>query len=223
MRKSILKCHFIRLYMKTRIKYRHEHIEIFLLFKYHSNMNQKKSIFGDLCHQYRGRLHISEREMGKKIGESEYKIGKNPRNNKQPVISQFERILDHGNTKRKQHRDPPLEYVEACSKVFGLPASEKFGLFASAFLSSEEIVFKKKAIEGFLEPEIIDIFISLILSGSKIGQIMKTHEENKKKSLNYVSPNNIDEMKLLSVWDRFSESAKYFVESIKNSHFEYKV
>jgi len=65
----------------------------------------KKSRFGLSCDKYRASLRLTEEEMGKEIEKQGYRLGKNPQSNKQPIISQFERISDGDETKRKQHRD----------------------------------------------------------------------------------------------------------------------
>jgi len=183
-------------------------------------MNDKKSPFGDLCHQYRGKIHLSEQEMGKKIEELGYKLGKDKGKNKQPLISQFERKLEPEGPSRTQHRDPPLDYVEVCARVFKLAPPEKYDLFIAALQSSEKLVFDRNAIDdGEIEKEIISIVLSLILSGKKLGNIVKNHKENKQKSLSYTYPENDDDRKYYLAWEKLLNTSQEMIEIVRNNHF----
>jgi FtsZ-binding cell division protein ZapB len=120
---------------------------------------------------------MTEQDMGEKIEEMGYKLGITSGNNKQPLISQYERIIGPDSVSQKQHRDPPLDYVETCAKLFKLPPLEKYGLFVAALQSSENIVISKKSIEGFIENDIIKIIASIILSSNEIAKINEKEAE----------------------------------------------
>jgi hypothetical protein len=184
-------------------------------------MSLKKSAFGELCHKHRGKM--TEQEMSKTFIEDDigYKLGKKPAKSKQSLISQFEREFDPEGAIRKQHRDPPLEYVEACAKLFELPLSEKYDLFVSALQSSENIVFDKNNIEGHIKREIIEIILSLILSGRKLGNIIKKHQENKRKSLSYTSPNNDTDMQFIFAWEQLLKASQDMINVVKRNDFKY--
>jgi hypothetical protein len=115
--------------------------------------------------------------MGRRIEELGYKLGARPGSNKQPVVSQFEREPDPADSDRKQHRDPPLGYIEACAKLFDLSSGQKYTLFVAALQSSEKIVIDKKAIEGELQDSIINILAALILSCTEVSKVKEEYKE----------------------------------------------
>jgi hypothetical protein len=180
-------------------------------------MNEKKSVFGDLCHQFRGRLHLSEQTMGQKIEERGYKLGVKPGSNKQPVISQFEREIAPLNASHKKHRDPPLEYVEACAKLFELKSSEKYSLFVAALNSSERIVIDKNAIEGNAKDRIINIIGSLLLSCTKLDEII----EKDKKEILFRQSASYQDKDLVDAWNTLEKASQNFSEKIKQHPLEY--
>jgi len=183
-------------------------------------MNEKKSLFGDLCYRYRGKLHITEQEMGEKIEKLGYKLGKEKGKNKQPLISQFERKMEKG-TGWKQHRDPPLEYVEVCAKLFELAPSEKYDLFIAALQSSEKLIFDRNTIDGEIEKESISIILSLILSGKKLGNIIKKYKENKQKSRLYTYPEDKNDMDYVLAWEKLLNTSQQMIDLVKKDHFDY--
>jgi hypothetical protein len=184
-------------------------------------MNEKKSPFGDLCHQYRGNLHLSEQAMGQKIEELGYKLGAKPGSNKQPVISQFERVIDPEGAIRKQHRDPPLEYVEACAKLFELSSEQKYSLFVAALQSSEKIVFDGKAIEGSIKDSMIKIIASLIVSCTEADKAITIIEKNKNKL--YVPQEYYQAGKIMERLNAFKSASECFIKEINQLSLEYKV
>ncbi|MDR2010725.1 MAG: hypothetical protein LBQ22_09615 [Bacteroidales bacterium] len=193
------------------------------LLMYYINMNEKKSPFGDLCHQHRGKFHLSEQAMGQKIEELGYKLGNKPDSNKQPVVSQFEREIDPVNVDRKQHRDPPLEYVETCAELFKLSSPEKYSLFVAALDSSEKIVIDKDAIEGGIKTEIIKIVTSLLLACTELDKIIAKDEDNKKKNTHYIYSDDKRERELLEKWKHFINAFQSLIEEIEQHPLEYKV
>jgi len=184
-------------------------------------MNDTKSPFGDLCYQYRGKLHIKEHEMGIKIVELGYELGKKKGSDKQPLISQFERKQEPDGPGSKQHRDPPLDYVEVCARVFELAPPEKFDFFIAALQSSEKLIFDRNAINGEVEKEIISIILSLILSGKELGNIIKTHNEKKQKSLRYIYPDNKNDIDYLSAWEMLVKGSQKLIDLVKTNPNNY--
>jgi hypothetical protein len=174
-------------------------------------MNDKKSPFGDLCHQYRVRDHLTQQEMGVKIEELEHRLWANQGGNKQPLISQFEREIDPEGAEHKQHRDPPLDYVEACAKLFNLSSEQKYALFEAALQSSEKIVISTKSIEGNLKDNIIQIITSLmLLPSTRIGELTKLEEEERL--------GDIKDAKLLTLfryWSALKIASKNFIKEIR--------
>jgi hypothetical protein len=130
-------------------------------------MNDKKSPFGDLCHMHRVSLHLSEAEMGQKIEELGCKLGSKQGSNRQPVISQFERAIDPPGVPRKQHRDPPLNYVETCARLFELNLVQRYELFVAALDSSEKIVIDKAAIDEEMKKIMSCLLAALFVSSKK--------------------------------------------------------
>jgi hypothetical protein len=196
------------------IIYKIVHIDYSIENRQNKAMNEKKSPFGDLCHQYRGSNHLSEQTMGQKIEELGYRLGAKPGGNKQPVVSQFEREIDPEDAKRRQHRDPPLEYVETCAKLFMLSSEQKYALFEAALQSSEKIVINKKAIEGGIKDDIIQLITSLILSFTEMDKII---EKDKKRG--YLDGS---QLKLKHYWEALNKASQGFIEEIKKHALEYK-
>jgi hypothetical protein len=186
-------------------------------------MDEKKSLFGVLCVINRAKHHIKEKEMGQKIEDLGYKLGREKGSNKQPLISQFERKLEPDGPGRTQHRDPPLDYVEVCAKLFELSPPEKYDLFIAALQSSEKLIFDRNAIDGEIEEEIISIILSLILSGKKLGNIVKKHQENKQKSLLYVYPENTNDREYYFAWDNLSKASQRLIEVVRKNYFDYNL
>ena len=185
-------------------------------------MDKSKSAFGVLCEMYRVRFRLSMEEMAKEIEKLSYKLGRKRESKKQPLISQFERRAGDDTISQNQHRDPPLEYVEVCSRLFELSSTDKFDFFVSALQSSEKIDFKKQAIEGYIEKEILDIIVALILSGSKLGPIVETHIKNRKNpNKNYYYPDKPHESLLVQAWDDFIKGAHRLVDEVKKNDFTY--
>jgi hypothetical protein len=180
-------------------------------------MNEKKSPFGDLCYKYRGRDHLTQQAMGQKIEELGYSLGNLSGGNRQPVISQFEREIDPEGAEHKQHRDPPLDYVEACAKLFNLSSEQKHTLFEAALHSSEYITINTKAIEGEIKNDIIRIIISIILSCAEIDKLKK---EDKGRKIE--TPLHPDQRYLLTIWDLLIKASKEYFDVIKQHALEYK-
>lgn len=208
-------------YVIFHIKYRIFNIDQMRIVWYNVTMSLKKSLFGELCRRHR--RNMTEQEMAKKILEMEnsYKLGKKPAKSKQPLVSQFEREFDLKGIQRKQHRDPPLDYVETCANLFELSPPDKYDLFVAAMQSSKKIIFDKKNIEGHIEIEIINIFLSLIFSGKELGNIVKTHLEKKAKTLTYVYPDNDKDKQLLLAWEELSKAAQQMINAVRQNHHKY--
>jgi hypothetical protein len=181
-------------------------------------MNEKKSPFGDLCHQYRGRLHFSEQAMGQKIEEMGYRLGDKPGSNKQPVISQFERESDLPDSGHKLHRDPPLEYVEACAGLFGLSFTEKYSLFVAALKSSKKLVIDEKVIKGAVKDSIIRVIASLILSCTEADKAITLIDEDKNQPIDKYSLDKYSEIQsaktVLEKWSNLVKSAESIIDEI---------
>jgi hypothetical protein len=178
-------------------------------------MKGKKSSFGELCHRYRG-TKMTEQDMGEKIEEMGYKLGINPGKNKQPLISQYERIIGPDSVSQKQHRDPPLDYVETCAKLFELPPLEKYGLFVAALQSSENIVISKKSIEGYIENEIIKVIVSIILSSNeiaknnaKVDKLIETEGPSAQVKLEN------KETELFDAWNNMIKSSEIIINNVE--------
>ena len=150
-------------------------------------------------------------------------MGNKPDSNKQPVVSQFEREIDPVNVDRKQHRDPPLEYVETCAELFKLSSPEKYSLFVAALDSSKKIVIDKDAIEGGIKTEIIKIVTSLLLSCTELDKIIAKDEDSKKKNTHYTYPYDERERELLEKWKCFIDAFQCLIEELKQHPLEYKV
>jgi hypothetical protein len=162
-------------------------------------MNNKKSPFGDLCHMYRVRQYPSEAEMGQKIEELGCKLGSKPGSNRQPVISQFERAISSQEAPNKQHRDPPLDYVEACAQLFKLNPAQKYDLFVAALYSSEKIVIDTAAIDE--EKNTILCFLAALFIASKKGFKTLIYDE--------------DSNGLYNAWQGLKNASDRFVDEIK--------
>lgn len=162
-------------------------------------MNDKKSPFGDLCHMHRVSLHLSEAEMGQKIEELGCKLGSKQGSNRQPVISQFERAIDPPGVPRKQHRDPPLNYVETCARLFELNPVQRYELFVAALDSSEKIVIDKAAIDE--EKNTILCFLAALFIASKKGFKTLIYDE--------------DSNGLYNAWQDLKNASDRFIDEIK--------
>jgi len=177
-------------------------------------MKKTKSRFGITCASKRGRL--SEQDMGREIENLGYKLGKDLNSNKQPVISQFEHELDGDEAKRKQHRDPPLDYVETCATLFKLSKVEEYGLFIDALMSSETIAIDAEVLDGVLKEDIIKVIAALVLSNSELKYCVEKEKSLRESDkamqyCNFMSSNK----KLLDAWKTVVKSSQEIVNEIK--------
>jgi hypothetical protein len=98
--------------------------------------------------------------MGIEIEKLGYKLGKKSDSSRQSPINMLEHSIDPPDAPRKQHRDPPLEYVEVCSQLFKLSPSEKYGLFTAALNSSEKIVIDPDLFASTIKELLTDVIVS---------------------------------------------------------------
>jgi hypothetical protein len=151
--------------------------------------------------------------MGVEIEKLGYKLGKKSESSKQSPINMLEHSIDPPNTSRKQHRDPPLEYVEACSQLFELSPPEKYELLTAALNSSEKIVIDLDLFDSTIKELLIDVIVSLYLGCEKLPEI-----EIECDSLKYSLK---DEDKDLSKkWDAFKKAVNEIANIMKNRALE---
>jgi hypothetical protein len=168
-------------------------------------MNDKKSLFGDLCHMHRVRLHLSEAEMGQKIEELGYKLGSKPGSSRQPVISQFERAIDPPGATRKHHRDPPLDYVETCARLFKLNPAQRYDLFVAALKSSEKVIIDEVIINDKIKETILCLLAALLMSGKEFSSLF---------TYNRYALNTADK-DFLNAWEALKSASDRLIKELK--------
>jgi hypothetical protein len=190
-------------------------------------MNEKKSPFGMLCKSYRARLSFNETDMGEKIEELGYSLGKKSGSSRQAAINMFEHSIDPPDASRKQHRDPPLDYVEACAELFKFSTPEKYELFCAALNSSEKIIIDPALFDSLektiADPPISDsknesnakltikdilvaVIVSLYLGREKIPEIEKKFLKN---------PYSKENKKSYESWSTLQCAVDGFVDLVK--------
>jgi hypothetical protein len=177
----------------------------------------KKSAFGALCDSYRSKRQLSIADMAEALERQGYKLGKtgNPKS-QQPLISQYERRIGETGLDRKKHLDPPLEYVEACAKLFNLDLSQKYELFVAAINSSLTIKIEQVIPKGAIRDVMTSIIASLYLGRDLIPQA----ESMVRKYTEHGVEQNV--RKLLHTWSAFQERSTYFIEAIKTFDLDKK-
>jgi hypothetical protein len=176
-------------------------------------MNEKKSPFGILCRTHRARLSLNETDMGVKIEELHYPLGKKSGSSRQSPVNMFEHSKDPPDTSRKQHRDPPLEYVEVCSVLFDLSPPEKYELFRTALDSSEKIFVDPDVFDPSMRGLLIDAITCLYLGREKIPEMEEECGS---------SPYNLrdEDRDLSKKWGGFKKALIELAEVLKNHKLE---
>jgi transcriptional regulator with XRE-family HTH domain len=166
-------------------------------------MNDKKSAFGKMCEKLRVDEGMSEEEMGQKLG---YKA-----KTAQATISTFERKLDNRGTAKGKHRDPTLQYVEKCAKLFGLDSIQKFELFYAALDSCEELRIDMSAVHPHLKKLFIRLVLAIVLGKSVCPQ-------DGSSDFAPFGPKNVN---LNDAWKELQASSNTFLELIKSYRLSY--